>query len=73
MSFAARATGSNVLVARSIAFSSAVLNISAIRTNETESISASISKRLAPRTTPRGSTASATMKWMRMLRCVRTT
>jgi len=44
-----------------------------MRTNETESMSASISNRLAPSTTPSGSTASATMKWMRMLRCVRTT
>jgi len=73
MSLAARARGSNAEVATSIVISSAVLAISIRRTNATERSTASISIRVTPSSTPSGSTASATRKWMRMFRCVRTT
>jgi hypothetical protein len=56
-----------------MAFSSAVLNISAISTNDTDRSSASSSNRVTPSATPSGSTDSATAKCTRMLRCVRTT
>ena len=73
MSLAARARGSNAGVATSIVISSAVFAISISSTNATARISASISIRVTPSATPSGSTASATRKWMRMFRWVRTT
>ena len=73
MSFASFASGSNDVVATSIAASTAVLIISAISTNAIESSSAISSKRWTPVTTAAISTPIAITKWMRMLRCVRST
>ena len=74
MSFASLASGSNELVATSIAASIAELTISAIRTN---AIASSSDDELDPvDADPRAratSTTTAAAKWIRMFRCVRRT
>ena len=73
MSFASFAIGSNEVVAMSIAPSIAVLIISAIRTNVIEMSSAISSSFVTFTISARTITATATAKWMRMFRCVRST
>ena len=73
MSFASFAIGSNEVVATSIAASTAVFSISAISTNAIASSSAISSSLSTPETSAAIRTSAATMKWMRMFRCVRST
>jgi hypothetical protein len=73
MSLASFAMGSNDVVAASIAPSIAVLIISATRTNEIAIRSAISSIFETPTATAATMTATATAKWIRMLRCVRST
>ena len=73
MSFASFASGSNELVARSIAASIAELIISATSTNAIEMSSATSSIRSTPTTSASTSTSTAAAKCSRMFRCVRST
>ena len=73
MSFASFAIGSKEVVATSIAASSAVLIISAISTNAIAISSAISSSLVTSATIATTSTATATAKWIRMFRCVRST
>jgi hypothetical protein len=73
MSFASFAIGSNDVVATSIAPSIAVLIISAISTNAIASSSAINSSLETSTASAAISTISATAKWIRMFRCVRST
>ncbi len=73
MSFASFASGSNELVATSIAASIAELIISATSTNAIESSSATSSSRSTPSPSASTSTRNAAAKWSRMFRCVRRT
>ena len=73
MSFASLASGSNELVATSIAASIAELIISAISTNAIASSSTTSSIRSTPIQSARIITIAAAAKWIRMFRCVRRT
>ena len=73
MSLASFAIGSNDVVATSIAASTAVLIISAISTNAIASRSAISSSLSTPEIRAATSTSTATAKWIRMFRCVRST
>ena len=73
MSFASFALGSKDVVESSTAPSIAVLIISANITNAIASSSAISSIRVTPIATAAMSTPAATMKWIRMFRCVRST
>ena len=71
MSFASFAIGSNEVVATSIAPSIAVLIISAISTNVIASRSAISSIFVTETISASTITDTATTKWIRMFRCVR--
>ena len=73
MSLASFAIGSNEVVAMSIAASMPVFSISAIRTNVIEITSAISSSFVTLTTRAATRTTNATMKWIRMFRCVRST
>ena len=73
MSLASLAIGSKEVVAASIAPSTAVLIISATRTNAIEINRTLNSIFETPTATATTITATAAAKWIRMLRCVRNT
>ena len=73
MSLASFASGSNEVVATSIACSIAVLSISAMSTNAIASSSAISSSLVTPTTSAATSTTDRDAKWIRMFRCVRST
>ena len=73
MSFASFASGSNELVATSIAASIAELTISATSTNAIEISRTTSSMRSTPTTSASTSTTTAAAKWIRMFRWVRRT